>query len=71
MNARDYVLNYYNLMPRLGSFKKNWELSVKMAHQSIEDQIHYIETEMIGFDYNLRKVYIEELNEVKQAIEKL
>ncbi len=37
----------------------------------INEQIDYIENEMIGFDYNIRKVYIEELNEIKQEIEKL
>lgn len=67
----EYVSNYYNLIPRLGSFKKNWELAIKMACQSIEDQINFIEEEMIGFDYNIRKVYIEELQELKEQIQKL
>lgn len=69
--SRQFVLKYYNLIPRTGSYKKNWELAVKMACLSIEDQIHYIEEEMIGFDYNLRRVYIEELQELKQQIQEL
>lgn len=38
---------------------------------SITDKIDYIENEMIGINYDIRKIFIDELKEIKKEIELL
>ncbi len=52
-----------------------WDIDPDTSKQcaliAVNNQINYIENEMIGIDYTIRKIFIDELIELKTEIEKL
>jgi len=68
---------YYKFYDEISFLGMNNKISIsknkakKCSLIYINQQIDYIENEMIGIDFNIRKIYIDELNDIKNEIKLL
>ena len=67
--ARELVESMYKEMKN--SYSGCWEVAKSQAVICIDYQIEFISNEMLTFNYDFRKIYIDELEDIKEIIKSL
>ncbi len=65
------LIEYYSSLTGFSQKSLNAWMLKEMALHNIQEKINLLEDEMIGVDYNYRKIFIDELEEVKEEINNL
>tara|TARA_R110000772_G_scaffold37589_2_gene89184 strand:+ start:1452 stop:1682 length:231 start_codon:yes stop_codon:yes gene_type:complete len=70
--AKELFLNmHYKCSLINGNPKEEWKQAKQCALICVDEQQQFIIEEMIGVDWRIRKIFIDELEDVKQEINKL
>lgn len=66
--AKQLFDKFYNVSSDSNFFHMTISEAKQCAFICIDEQINLLNDELIGFNYSIRKIFIDELNEVKKEI---